>query len=167
MKRQAATLMRTKLQENFSRNRYVVYLFLGANLVSILLILFLGERVAAGPAGWFLFFTAFLWLGAIVFGGTALLNYMEGRRLTASSIEDYLQHTPQSRLHINEEAVEYVTGEQSLRYTWQDFSRFFEKKGTLYLVPGDDLLKAFYFSAEDIGEEAYSLLSTLAAARVR
>ncbi len=167
MKKQALWLMQKQFRDNVRKNRNFLLLFFLCNLISLLLVFTLKERVAVGVSGWFLFFTAFLWLGAVVFGGTALFNYMEGRKMTRRSIEEYLANTPQSQLKINEEGLEYITGQNTLRYTWDVFTEWFEKEGTLFLVPNQQPLQAFYFSAEDIGADALSNLRALAVARIR
>jgi hypothetical protein len=167
LKKQVACLMRHQLNNNFKKNRFFVFLVVICTAISTVLVLTLKDRVAVGVSGWFLFFTAFLWLGAIVFGGTALLNYVNGKRLTKRSVEEYLALTPLSRLRFDDESVNYITGENKLEYAWSAFTSYFEKEGTLFLVPEQLILKAFYFSKDDIGEEAYVQLRSLASRKIR
>lgn len=167
LKKQVACLIRHQLGNNFKKNRFFVFLLVICTVISTVLVLILKEKVAVGLSGWFLFFTAFLWLGAIVFGGTALLNYVNGMRLTKKSVEEYLALTPVSRLRFDDESVNYITGENKLEYTWSAFTSYFEKEGTLFLVPEQQILKAFYFSKDDIGEEAYVQLRSLATRKIR
>jgi hypothetical protein len=167
LKKQVACLMHQQLLRNFKKNRYFVLLLVISTIISTVLVLTLKDRVAVGVSGWFLFFTAFLWLGAIVFGGTALLNYVSGKRLTKRSVEEYLALVPNSSLQADNESISYITGDNKLTYTWSAITEWFEKEGTLFLVPEQQILKAFYFSKEDIGETAYAQLRSLASTQVR
>lgn len=166
-KKQALLLMRQQLSNNFRKNRFFVLLLLFATAISTILVITLKERVAVGVSGWFLFFNAFLLLGAVVFGGTALINYINGRQLTKRSVEEYLRFAPKTSLAFNDESITYITGSNELSYQWSAFTEYFEKDGTLFLVPEKQLLKAFYFSKEDIGEDAYLQLRSLAGSKVR
>lgn len=167
LKKQVACLMRHQLHNNFKKNRFFVFLLLICTAISTVLVLMLKDRVGVGVSGWFLFFTAFLWLGAIVFGGTALLNYVNGKRLTKRSVEEYLALAPRSSLHADNESISYITGDYKLTHPWSAITEWFEKDGTLFLVPEQQILKAFYFSKDDIGEEAYEQLRSLATSKIR
>lgn len=167
LKQQVTCLMRKQFSNNFNKNQFFVLLVAVCTIISIILIMVLGDRVAVGVSGWFLFFNAFLWLGAIVFGGTALLNYFNGKRLTKRSVEDYVAFAPKSSLYVDNDTIRYTTGDHELSYPWTSITDYFEKDGTLFLVPEQQLLKAIYFSKEDIGEEAFAHLRSLASAKVR
>ncbi len=167
LKKQVACLMRHQLSNNFKKNRFFVFLLLICTAISTVLVLMLKDRVGVGVSGWFLFFTAFLWLGAIVFGGTALLNYINGKRLTKNSVEEYLALAPRSSLHADDESISYITGDNKLTHPWSAITEWFEEDGTLFLVPEQQILKAFYFSKEDIGEEADVQLRSLATSKIR
>jgi hypothetical protein len=167
LKQQVACLMRQQLNNNIKKNRLFVVLLFTCTVISTVLVLTFKERVGVGVSGWFLFFTSFLWLGAIVFGGTALLNYVNGKRLTKSSVEEYMALAPDSRLQVDNESISYITADKKLTYPWSAITEWFEKEGTLFLVPEKQILKAFYFSKEDIGEEAFAQLRSLASTQIR
>jgi hypothetical protein len=118
LKQQVACLMQHQLSNNFKKNRFLVFLLVIFSAISTVLILMLKGRVGVGVCGWFLFFTAFLWLGAIVFGATALLNYVNGKRLTKRSVEEYLALAPRSSLHADNESISYITGDNKITYPW-------------------------------------------------
>lgn len=167
LKQQVACLMRKQFSNNFKKNRFFVLILVGCTLVSTVLTLRLGDRVAVGVSGWFLFFNAFLWLGAIVFGGTALLNYFNGKRLTKRSLEDFVAFAPASSIYVDNDTIRYTIGDHQLNYAWSAITECFEIDGTLFLVPEQQVLKAIYFSKEDIGEEAFAKLRSLAISKVR
>jgi hypothetical protein len=77
-----------------------------------------------------------------------------------------VNNAPQSFLRYDEEKISYITGDNAVEYPWSAFTKYFEHDGTIYLVPNNKLLEAFYFSMDDIGADHYNKIRSIIAAQL-
>lgn len=165
MKKQAGFLMRKQFMANLRKNRYFYVLWGVSTLIAVLIIMNNPGQNPGDLVSGFFFFVAFLWMAAVIFTITALLNYANSIRMTNRSIKYYAAHAPESFLSYDDEKLIYITGAEKMEYKWADVTEFMENQNSLYLVLNNKLLESVSFAETDIGEEHYRALRSIVASR--
>ena len=165
MKKQAGFLMKKQFLTNLKKNRYFYILLAVSTLIAALIIINNPTQTPGNLVSGFFFFVAFLWMAAVIFTITALLNYANSIRMTNRSIRYYAANLPESFLSYDNEKMVYITGLEKSEYKWADVTGYMEYQNSLYFVINNKLLESVSFAQTDIGEEHYNLLRSIAISR--
>ena len=165
MRQQAGFLMRKQFISNIRKNRYF-YILLGVSTaVAVVVIYKNGDDKPGDLVSGFFFFVAFLWMAAVIFSISAVLNYASSVRMTKRSIEYYASNAPESFLSYDDEKLIYITGTEKTEYRWSDITGYLENQNSLYFIINNKLLESVSFSQSDIGDEHYQSLRSIATSR--
>ena len=165
MKQQAGFLMKKQFLSTLKKNKYFYLLVAISTIIAAIIIAGMDEKNITDLASGFFFFVAFLWIAAVIFTGTAFLNYGNSVRMTKRSIKDYALNAPESFLSYDDEKILYTTGSETMQYHWTDITGFLEHDNSLFLIINNKLLESVSFARTDIGDEHYDLLKSIAVAR--